>query len=560
MTRPNLVTRILEWQNHLRVMQMAEQVKNKEPASPSRPPVIFFNASARISGLSQNAAFSLLTSWGLRLGGVPIRHFVCNQGMSRCVLGTQRGDPAKPPPCAACMRQSKRIYHGSDAYRFSYQRDEDLAAELSELDIESLSRFEYTKIKGSLITPGLSLPLGKLVMPSARWALRRHNLDDDEPTRHLLVEYLLSAYHIALEFSAYIDQVKPSAVVVFNGMMYPEAVVRWISLTRGIRVVTYEVGFQRFSAFFTEGEATAYPIVIPDDFYLNPSQEERLDHYLEQRFQGHFTMAGIRFWPEMRKLDKVFQEKADHYRQVVPIFTNVVFDTSQVHANTLFPDMFSWLDSLLEIIESHQDTLFVVRAHPDEMRPGTAKQSRESVREWIKTSGAASLHNLHFVDSQDYLSSYELIRQSKFIMVYNSSIGLEATLINKPVLCGGRARYTQYPIVYFPENIEHFREKAEDFLQAERIDIPPEFVQNARRFLYCQLFRSSISFEPYLKDGYRKGYVRLRSFSWQDLHPENSETIQLLLKGIDGMGLSQETRLRTKENNEIQPPFIVEEI
>jgi len=372
-------------------------------------------------------------------------------------------------------------------------------------------------------------------------------------------EYMLSAYRVAQEFSAFLDKVKPSAVVVFNGMMYPEGIARWISTTRGLRVITYEVGFQRYSAFFTEGEATAYPIEIPNGFELNPQQEERLDRYLEKRFQGHFTMAGIRFWPEMRGLDKAFLERANHFRQIVPVFTNVVFDTSQAHANTLFSNMFSWLDTVLEIMRSHQETLFVVRAHPDETRPGTAKQSRETVREWMKTSGAGSLPNVLYVDSQDYLSSYELIQHSKFIMVYNSSIGLEASLLNKPVLCGGRARYTQFPIVYFPESQAEFREKANDFLQAEQIDVPPEFKRNARHFLYCQLFRSSLSFERYLKDGYRKGYVRLRAFPWQDLLPENSKIMQILLDVISGVGNSQKARLRTKEAGEIHPPFVIED-
>ena len=182
-----------------------------------------------------------------------------------------------------------------------------------DLSVEELGAFEYSKVKGSLVTPGLSIPLGRLVLPSIRWALRRHTLPDDEPTRYLLREYILSAYNIAQEFSAFLDQVKPAAAVIFNGMMYPEAMARWVAQARGLRVITYEVGFQRFSAFFTDGEATAYPITIPKDFELNEQQNARLDEYLQKRFQGQFTMAGIRFWPEMRGLDEAFLQKAAQF-------------------------------------------------------------------------------------------------------------------------------------------------------------------------------------------------------------------------------------------------------
>ena len=45
-----------------------------------------------------------------------------------------------------------------------------------------------------------------------------------------------------------------------------------------------------------------------------------------------------------------------------------------------------------------------------------------------------------YIPPEEYLSSYELIQASKFIMVYNSTIGLEAAIMGAGVLCGGRSR------------------------------------------------------------------------------------------------------------------------
>jgi hypothetical protein len=561
MVQQNLLSRIAGMRYHMRMMNLARQVAAHSPKTSAAQPVVFFNASTRLAGMSQNAAFALLTSWGLRLAGIPVRHFVCLAGMSHCVLGTNRDSEVsirKPPPCRACVRQSHRLYTRADVSWLEYKPDPDLVAATQDLSLDELVAFEFKTDKGALVTPGMSIPLGRLVLPSIRWALRRHTLSDDEPTRYLLREYLRSAYNVAQEFSAFIDQVKPGVAVIFNGIMYPEATARWVAQARGLRVVTYEVGFQRFSAFFTDGEATAYPIQIPKDFELSAEQNARLDEYLEQRFQGKFTMAGIRFWPEMRGLDEAFLEKASHFRQIVPVFTNVVYDTSQVHANKVFPHMFAWLDLILEIIRLHPETLFVIRAHPDEMRPGTAKQSRESVREWVLKNGVDQLPNVVHIDSQEYISSYELIQRAKFVLVYNSSIGMEAALMGASVLCGGKARYTQYPIVFFPDTPQDYRSMAEDFLAAERIEIPSEYQRNARRFLYYQLFRASLSFEDYLQEGRRKGYVQFRPFSWQALLPENSPTLRVLVDGITNGKLDQ-ARLRSKENDEEKQLFLLEE-
>jgi hypothetical protein len=528
-----LLVKYDDWHNNRRLRQLGEEIAaqardiTSQSVAAGTRPVIFFRASTGLLRLSQNTAFGLLASWGLQLAGVPVMHFVCQGGMSRCVQGTNKNDHLTQPPCAACIRHSRYLYAHAQTYPFDYTPQATLAAALQGLSIDELSSFtlppSYSKILGAI-------PLGPLVLPSLRWILRRHHLVDDERTRYLLREYILSACNIAEKFTALLDASNPQSLVVFNGMFFPEAVARWLAQRRDLRVITHEVALRPFTAFFTDGEATAYPIHIPDDFQLSTVQNARLDKYLEHRFQGDFSMAGIRFWPEMRDLDETFLQRAAGFRQIVPVFTNVVFDTSQVHANVVFPHMFAWLDAVLEIIRSHPETLFVIRAHPDEMRLN--KESHESVRQWVELNRVEQLPNVVFIDSEEYLSSYRLIQRSKFVLVYNSSIGLEAALMGAPVLCGGKARYTQYPIAYFPQSAQAFRQQTEVFLAAEQIDVPPEYRIHARRFLFFQLFKTALPFGDFLEQHRLPGFARLRNFDVRRLAPAQSTTMRILVEGI----------------------------
>jgi hypothetical protein len=102
-----LMRRIKRVLDILCLVWMARQVAGHVPGDQGRLPVVFFNASTRLSGLSQNAAFSLLASWVVRLAGVRVIHFVCWAGMSRCVLGTDQDAPEQAMPCKICIRQSK---------------------------------------------------------------------------------------------------------------------------------------------------------------------------------------------------------------------------------------------------------------------------------------------------------------------------------------------------------------------------------------------------------------------------------------------------------------------
>lgn len=486
-------------------------------------PVALFNASTRLEGMSLNAGYQALTAYALRLRGVPVRHFACQGGMSRCVLAAAQFGGEALPPCDRCIAQSRVLLPQQDTTWFVAAQQPALQEALGALDLAALQVFTWQ-----------DLPLGSLCLPSLRWALRRHHLREDEATLALFRHFIASAWHVAQEFRAFVARENPRAVVVFNGMFYPEAVARHVAEQEfNLPVFTHEVGLRPFTAFFTAGDATAYPIQIPDSFQLTPAQNARLDEYLAQRRQGNFTMAGVRFWPEMQKLPRELEEAARHHEALVPVFTNVIFDTSQPHSNVLFEDMFAWLDEVLELARRHPNTLFVIRAHPDESRPG--KAAAESVAQWVRDRQALALRNIHFVPPQEYISSYDLISRAKFVMVYNSTIGLEATLMGAAVLCAGKARFTQLPTVFFPSSREEYIQLGESFLSRSEPPQPPaSFLPNARRFLYYQLWRSSLPFERWLEDDeVWQGYVRLRpGLSTQDFAPGSSPVLDAITSGI----------------------------
>jgi len=505
--------------NDRRLGKLASGIKKNSKIEDQKP-VIFMGVSTRLQGMSLNAGFALISKWSLQLQGIPTIQFVCQAGMSHCMLGSILNNPLDAPPCNICVKQSRRMYTQSDIEWFQYKASTILKNELTRLNIQQLSRFEYENI-----------PYGSLVLPAIRWVLRCYHLPDIEETKTLFINYILAAESIAKQFQDLVDRVTPQKVVVFNGMSFPEATVRWVAQKNKIPVITHEVGLQPFTAYFSYEHATAYPISIPVDFELDDSQNEKLDRYLEQRFQGNFSMAGVRFWPTMKTLSDSFNKLAARFEQIVPIFTNVIFDTSQSHANVIFEHMFEWLDQTLEIIQNHPETLFVIRAHPDEARPG--KASRESVADWAKFNRVDTLENVVFVDATEYFSSYELILKSKFVMIYNSTIGLEATMLGIPVLCAGRSRFTQINTVYFPNSKDQFIETFERFLKIDKLDLPQEFVENTRKFLYTQLYRVSLPFDSFLEEDHVwRGYVQLKNFHWQNLLPENSETLKIISEGI----------------------------
>jgi hypothetical protein len=118
-------------------------------------------------------------------------------------------------------------------------------------------------------------------------------------------------------------------------------------------------------------------------------------------------------------------------------------------------------------------------------------------------------------------------------MVYNSTVGLEASILGKPVLCAGKARYTQIPTVFFPGSQEAYEQQLDTFLAQDKIDHPESFVQNARRVLYSQLFRASIPFDDFLQeDSVWQGYVQVKDFDPALLGSAQTDEMRLIVDGV----------------------------
>jgi len=485
------------------VERVESYLASSSPPAGDDTPVLVFNASTRIRTLSLNGAFSLLAAWAIRATGNPVRHLVCQAGMQQCMLGTDRSNPSQPPPCEQCMSFSRLIYREdlSVGLGLDLELGEKLLPELSSSSLEALNTWTYR-----------GLDLGRLCLPTVRWALRRHNLLDDEPTRELYRQYLLSAASLTEAIERQLEALSPRAIVLFNGITYPEAVARALALKREIPVVTHEVGLKPLSAFFSHDHATFRSVEVPDESELNGHWKSDLESYLSDRREGQFSMAGVQFWPEMETLPDWLENKIAGFESMVSIFTNVAFDTSQVHANTIFEHMFEWLDALSRVIQETPETLFVIRAHPDEDRPG--KESAETVAAWFESSGLRCRDNVVFIAPVEKASSYDLIERAQLVLVYNSSIGLEAAIQGQPVLCAGRARYAEAEAAFFPGNREEYLRMLNDFLAAATVEVPERFAENGKLFLYRELYQASLDLSDFLQPyPSMQGMVSLRDFA-----------------------------------------------
>ncbi len=501
------------------IRQIEQEVRSLAPPLSEARTILLVNFSARAGQWTFHSLVGNILRWSLRLGGCRVLHVPCQAAMSRCVAEVAR-NPRGKPNCSACWQLTQTLSPSSDrAAIHANSTGQTCRRALEEMDFEDMVAWEYRGLK-----------LGQLALPSLRWALRTVSLDPDDPTtRELLAHFIASAAEVADRFTEVLDRVEPQSVLAFNGMFYPEATARLVALRRDLDVVTYESGFRRNSVFLSHGQATQAQIEVDHSRPLDPAIRQKMNVYLGNRFSGKFYMGGRRYWARMTRLEGLETLRRRHDR-LVTVFTNVAFDTTQSQASLAFETMFDWLTEIGEIAARRRGTLFIIRAHPDELRPH--KASRQTVEDHLAAQGILKRSNVLFIRPDSKTDSYQLLRSADLCLAYNSTIGVESVILGCPLLYAARGKYDGHGIGLQARSPAEFRARLEEMLTGSIPPVTQEQRDRAIRYLYHLVFRASLPLTAYLQGPLGAIGYRPIHFDVRDLLPERSEVMDVIHKGF----------------------------
>ena len=388
----------------------------------------------------------------------------CDGLLTRCDALTVRGgvrDDATT--CATCRRLNPTAAAAADVERVSLA---DYAANNDELP----ASIEHARER-----PG-EPPLVDIVSPSFQRILGaqrppRGSLSDDERT--LLTEFLENAAVLDAAMPAFLDDVKPNAILALNGKYFAEALVLAAAAEREIPIWSYERGARERTVYLDRGVAIPYPtqsiVAALEDTPLTADEREVIDGHLDAR-------AAHRAGPELPP------EIVDAERNVV-LFTNLIWDSAVVEEDTLFDSMFDWMTTVIDQIAEQPDTTLTIRVHPaeDEVYWHPTHDRTPDVLARRYPDGLPA--NVTVFPATHPVSSYDLIDHADLVLVYASTVGMEAAVRGRRVVCAARSHYSDAPFVVRPENREAFAS------EVEKSALPPEgAAELAKRYLYRLYF------------------------------------------------------------------------
>ena len=236
-----------------------------------------------------------------------------------------------------------------------------------------------------------------------------------------LVTPLITSWTLKL-----IDRYEPKAVAVWNGQRFPENLITDIAKKKNLKTIYFEIGFFP-NTTVVDPKGVNYQNSLPREieFYENyPIKEDTFPKKINTR--NHLIK---------RKLDYI--DLPEKYI-FVPFQTS--FDTQIVYNSPWIKSMPMLFDIIYDIALKTK-TVFVFKEHPHE-RDFTYEELHKKARQ------------NPYVMFANANPTPELIKNSQAVITINSTVGLEAMLMEKRVIVLGNAFYALNKITKKANSIE----------------------------------------------------------------------------------------------------------
>ncbi|MFQ5423425.1 MAG: hypothetical protein ACE5F9_05530 [Phycisphaerae bacterium] len=287
-------------------------------------------------------------------------------------------------------------------------------------------------------------------VPIGRIALRdlfQYTVGHFEPRsaedRRLYRRHVLHAAMSVDLAHAILDAERPDIVVLVNGKSVMYSYMYEVAQSRGTQVTTWEEGmfFDTGIVFANNARAIDFPISHEEwQRYrldpLRPEQARRVESYFA-KWRAQEATCYRYYDRELRDFETIRRAlEIESNRNIISIFTNIVWDTNALDKDRAFDGMMDWVFETIEVVRRKPNHVLIIRAHPGEAR--WEYPTRTPVRQLVaeRYGGRLPAH-VRLVDGHSEFSSYEIAARSARCAVYTSTLGIELSLMGlEPLVCG----------------------------------------------------------------------------------------------------------------------------
>ena len=138
----------------------------------------------------------------------------------------------------------------------------------------------------------------------------------------------------------------------------------------------------------------------------------------------------------------------------VLIALNSSWDSAALGLHTVFRDNQDWIVETTRFLLAHTGLTVIVRQHPAE-RMAYARSNDDYADMLVRNFG--NHPRLQFIAAEEKINSYDLLDRVAAVVVYTSTIGVEAAAYGKPVITPSNSYYSGLGFVHRAANLDDYQ-------------------------------------------------------------------------------------------------------
>jgi len=451
--------------------------------APTKGRVLFFSPR----WWSPHFAMQFVMACAMRAEGYEIEFVICGEGSKLCDMYAVEMAPGGF--CKYCTESCERFLRVA-GFRF---RRLDQLIDLQAAQVDARIHTQSLNLRECIDFQYRGLPVGRLCRASVARSLRRVMFQDDQVTVELFRGFLENAI-VNVWAAERLVQEKWALSVVLNSRFAAEAVFFEIARKAGIDVLTYERGFRTNTLFFAVNEdVTQFNVRKQFEQVrhrpLTEDEENRLLKYESERRVGRDAI--VQYFPELDEdRERIVREFGiDTKKHIAVAYPNIVWDTAVFDNERAFESVWAWLEATILTYASLPDWELIVRIHPAEIRLPTL--TLESMEGLIADRFPTLPSNVHMIPAAAKASSYVLMEMAERVVVYSSTMGMEAAMAGREVVVAARVHYGELGFTTEASTPEHH----DQLLRRPPQRLDDELRAQARRYANFFFYRFHVPVE-----------------------------------------------------------------
>ncbi len=404
--------------------------------------------------------------------------------------------------CKVCH---SRVENGHQALKASVEQHSNLHV-IYYRDYLSLNEFKKKNYPGNVTFESIdelkahrygSYDNGLATMSSLVSYTRDHR-PDLKKYQDFIQRGLLTGAYLYDTFCLVTDQIQPDLVILFNGRFIENRPLLRVCEHENIQYATHERGGKMKNFLFRFNSIPHSFEAIADEIQLlwqkdDPRREEIGAHFFNKRVK-RVEDAWHSFTKNQKygKLPASFEQNKD--KKIVTIFNSSLdeYEGLSGFGPKFYPNDNEGILQLCESLKAYPNIKVYMRVHPN------LKGIDNTQNRFINTKLRNS--NIEIIPPEDTVDSYELVNKSDIIIVFTSTVGIEAAFAGKKVVLLGRAAYESLDCAVIPESHDELM----NVLTDENYVFPQLNPENPLKFGYW-FENFGVDYKHYKPTGISKG-------------------------------------------------------